>query len=259
MPTSKSTGVISGAAAWIATASFGFAAGPSLSDATLFRTDSTGTNQGATTQINYGAWTTGLNIQNVPGNYGAELFLTKSSTPGPNSFFTPASSFSVPLNPGTNTFYFYADGDDQRGGAFGFGLNLYLDGAAAGSPAISTYNAPGTSVGPGSPDASSTTAGYDFSIVPGAGTVLTTSDGDFVTLTNYQITFVGGPNGDSPIDVVDGGGGSTPYTPPVAPDGITDTVGTFTLTVIPVPEPCVAALAGITTIGVLARRKRTSA
>jgi hypothetical protein len=86
--------------------------------------------------------------------------------------------------------------------------------------------------------------------------VLATSDGDFVTLTNYQITFVGGSNGDSPIDVVDGGGGATPYTPPPAPDGVSDTIGTFTLTVTPMPEPSVAALVGLAALDALARRKR---
>ena len=53
-----------------------------LTSATLFRGDSTGDNQNTTgSAIAHGAWTTGLDVQNVPGNYGAEFFISKVANP----------------------------------------------------------------------------------------------------------------------------------------------------------------------------------
>ena len=211
-------------------------ANPILTGATLFRGDSSGNNlNGFGGVVYWGGWTTVLDQQNIPGNYGAEFFLSQTPTPGPSDFLTPASSFSVNLNPGANTFYFWADGDDTRGGSATFGLSLFFNNAGAVNPAISGYTIPGTGQTLHS-DSAPQTAGYNFQYTPGAGTLSFVMGGQTVTLTSFVIQGAGGAAaGAGGVDLVNSIN-TSPFTPPPHPDGITDTYGTFTLMVVPEPS-----------------------
>ena len=222
-------------------------ANPALTGATLFRGDASGNNlNGQGGVVYFGAWTTVLDQQNIPGNYGGEFFLAQTPTPGPSNFLTPASAFSASLNPGANTFYFWADGDDTRGGSATFGLNLFFNNAGPVSPAISGYTIPGTGQTLNA-DSSPQTAGYNFVYTPGAGALSFTLGGQTVTLSSFVVDGVGGAAaGPGSVDLVNSIN-TMPFTPPPHPDGITDTYGSFTLTVIPEPSAlglfAVAALA----------------
>ncbi len=228
------------------------AAPPALSDGTLFRGDASGANQGTTNVVNSGAWTSVLDQQNIPGNYIAELFFATTPTPAPSDFITPTNALSLHLNQGANTVYFWADGDDTRGGTAGFGMNLYLDGAATAAPSISVF-AP---VGVGQAfvaDGAGTTAGYDGQAVAGANRLSIVDAGQLVTLSAFEITGVGGASaGAGSVDLVNSTN-TSPFTPPPHSDGITDTFGHFTLTVT--PEPASIGAFALATV-CLIRRKR---
>jgi hypothetical protein len=194
-----------------------------LTGAMFFRGDSTGTNLGTSgSTVDYGAWTSGLDVQNVPGNYGAEFFISKVPNPTSTADFISPGNLAASLAIGVNTFYFWADGDDTRGGADTFGLNLYFNNSTSASPSISGYTVPGTGQTLAA-DSSSITAGAGFVPVAGAGTL--TAGG--VTLSSFVVDGVSGQG--STVDVVDSTN-TAPFSFPVVPDGITDTYGTFTLT-----------------------------
>lgn len=201
-----------------------------LTDAVLFRGDSAGQNQDpAGSAIAYGAWSSRLDVQNVPGNYGAELFISTVANPTPSEFLSPGA-LAQSLSSGANTFYFWGDGDDTRGGSATFGLNLFLNGAAPGSPTISGYTIPGTGQTLNA-DSAPVTAGATFVVTPGAGTLsAAVSSTGTVTLTSFQVLGVGGQG--STVDIVNSTNTSA-FTPPPHADGIFDTYGTFTLTVAP--------------------------
>ena len=226
-----------------------------LTNATLFRGDS-GSNQGGSGTAHFGAWTTVLDQQNVPGNYGAELFLSTKSNPGPSDFLSPSAALSLALNDGDNTFYFFGDGDDMHGGTDSFGLNLFLNNAGTLNPNISAYVAPGSGNTAQANPSTSTTVGYDFSLTPGAGTLGPVSvGGSTITLTDFEVLGVGGASGNT-VDLVNSTN-TAPFTPPPAPDGITDTYGVFTIhvstpSVVPLPASCYGAI-GLILVGGIAR------
>jgi hypothetical protein len=201
-----------------------------LTGATFFRGNSTGANQGTSgSVVNYGAWTTGLDVQNVPGNYAAEFFIAKVPNPAASQFLTPGN-FASALTTGANTFYFFADGDDLNGGSQTFGINLFLNGAGVTSPALSGYTVPGTGQSL-SADSSSTTVGINLTVTPGAG-ALSVLEGatETVSLSNFVVQGVSGQN--STVDLVNSTN-TAPFSPPAHPDGVMDTYGTFTITVTP--------------------------
>ncbi len=202
----------------------------SLTNATLFRTDTTGTNLGSSGGIVlHGAWTTVLNEQYAPGGYGAQLFLSNSPNPG-QGFFSPAANLSQALLTGIpNTIYFWADGDDTAGGSDFFGLNLYFNNAAASTPAISAYTTQGTTQVINIDRSTICTAGYDFKCVPGAGEVSFPLGTSTVTLSDFKILGIGGAaTSSSCVDLVNN---AHPTTLPPQPDGVCDTYGQFTITV----------------------------
>ncbi|HEV2202428.1 MAG TPA: hypothetical protein VGR73_21635 [Bryobacteraceae bacterium] len=203
-----------------------------LTNATLFRTDATGTNLASSGGIvNHGGWTTVLDQQNVPGNFFGELFLTAIANPGEGNFLSPSASLAVALPPGVHTFYFWADGDDLVGGTAAFGMNLYFNGAGTQTPSISAFVAPAAG-STFNPDGSTTcTAGFNGQCVRGSAQLGLAVGNTIVTLTDFKILGVGGaPTNNNCQDLVD----STnlgPFAFPAHPDGICDTYGQFTLTV----------------------------
>jgi hypothetical protein len=221
-------------------------AAPTISNATLGRGDAAGQNLDSSGgRVLAGGWTTLLGAQNVPGNLMYNFFITQQMNPTSTDFVTPASSTSIVLNPGSNTFYWWADSDDQRGGSATFALNLFLDGAAPGTPSISGY----TTGGVGSSlnaNSSANTVSFDGSEAPGAGT-LSYSDGvDLVTLTDFEVLGVGNVGGPASSDLV------SHFT--AGADGQTDTFGSFTLVVT--PEPASLGVLGIGTLALAVRRRR---
>jgi len=231
----------------------------SLSNGTLFRTDAGGTNQNTSgSTVARGAWGTVLGQQNIPGNYGAQLFLATTATPSASDFFAPASSFSAGLQEGANTFYFWGDGDDLAGGTAAFGLNLWFDGAAASAVAISALApTPGTTFSANS--SSGCTAAYNFTCVAGSGALSFVVGDATITLTDFRILGVGnGSGGEDRVyhDNVNG------YAPPAHGNGVNDTYGYFVLNVAttttetPVPEPATWALM-ITGFGLAGTALRT--
>jgi hypothetical protein len=210
--------------------------GLALTGATLFDADASGNNlNGTGNAVAHGAWTTVLDQQTSAGDYGGELFLTQVPNPTDSDFLSPSAALSIPLSPGTNTIYFYCDGNDPLGGSQAFGLNLFLDNAGPVSPGLSGYTPyPGT---PGTlqADSSTNTAGYNFQFAAGAGALTYTRGGQAITLSDFEVTAVGGPGGDSTVELVSSTY-SAPYTPPPSdPNGDTDTYGQFTVTVATAP------------------------
>jgi hypothetical protein len=231
-------------------------AGPSLTNATLYDVDATGTNLNSTSVVNRGGWTTVLDQQNVPGNYAAELFLAATPNPTPAEFLTPQTATSIALHAGANTIYFWGDSDDTAGGAFGFGLNLFVDGAGATSPSISALAVPGAGPAATSNNTTGCTAGYTLQCTPGAGTLTA----GMVTLTDFQVfARGGGTGGEDRVSSTN----TMPFTPPTGSDGINDTYGSFTLVFTPsgAPEPATWAmmLLGFGGLGAAMRSRRRQA
>jgi hypothetical protein len=167
------------------------AGAPAATNVTLFRTDATGLNLMASgDHFSRGVWTTQLAAMNVPGNYVVHLFIAKVPNPAPTDFVALTGALSLPLAAGDNKFYFFADRDDTAGGDAGFGLNVWLAAAAAGSPTLSGFMAvPG-----GTLMADETTGcspAYDGSCGVSAK-ALATGSGTTVTLTSFVVGGVGG-------------------------------------------------------------------
>jgi hypothetical protein len=163
-----------------------------LTNGTLFRSDSTGTNLNTSGgHFNSGVWTTQSGAQNVPGNYVAHLFVTTVPDPGPGDFLALSAPLSANLSAGANIFYWFADSDDTTGGSFGFGLNLWLGGAAADAPSISAFTAT-----VGGALAANGTAGcapaFDGTCATSASTLSWTSGTSTATLTSFSIDGIGG-------------------------------------------------------------------
>jgi hypothetical protein len=166
-----------------------------LTNGTLFRVDSTGTNLDTVSgvHVGHGVWSTLAAVQNIPGNYGAHLFLSTVSNPGPNDFLSLSTPLESMLSPGPNTFYFFANSDDPMGGNYGFGMNLWLDSAAAANPAISVFAAVPSDGGGCGPDGTTgCTGGFDDACYPGASTLSWSGAGSTVTLTSFSVDTVGG-------------------------------------------------------------------
>jgi hypothetical protein len=163
----------------------------------LFRSDATGTNLASGGgHVNYGAWTTEIGAQNIPGNYAGHLFIATTASPAPNDFVALTGTLSLTLAAGENVFHFFANSDDSRGGSYGFGLNVWLGAAAAASPTLSAFGAT-----PGNAFVVDGTTGcspaYDGSCGVSADTLATTSS-PTVTLTSFTVAGVGG--GQAPVD-----------------------------------------------------------
>ena len=169
----------------------------SATNLTLFRTDATGLNLGASGgHVTRGVWTTQAGAQNVPGNYVVHLFIATSPNPGPDDFVALASPLSLTLAAGDNRFYFFADSDDKGGGDYGFGLNVWLGDAAAASPTLSGFTAvPGDTVMVDGTTGCS--PAYDGSCAVSAHTLATTTS-PTVNLTSFVVVGVGG--GTAPAD-----------------------------------------------------------
>jgi hypothetical protein len=164
---------------------------------TLFRTDGTGLNLAAGGgHFNHGVWSTQAGAQNIPGNYVAHLFIATTPNPGPSDFVAPTGPLSLPVAAGDNQFYFFANADDTLGGAYGFGLNVWLGNAPAGSPILSAFAAV-----PGGTFMADATTGcspaYDGTCGVSAHTLATTT-APTVTLTSFSIAGVGGAT--APMD-----------------------------------------------------------
>jgi hypothetical protein len=173
-----------------------------VTNLTLFRTDATGVNLGATGgHFTRGVWTTQVGAQNVPGNYVVHLFIATSPNPAPGDFVALASPLSLTLAAGDNTFYFFADFDDPGGGEFGFGLNVWLDDANAASPTLSGF----TAVPGGTVMVDGTTGcspAYDGTCGVSAHTLATTTS-PTVNLTSFVIAGVGGATAPADAGVSD--------------------------------------------------------
>jgi hypothetical protein len=252
------------AVVWVASASFiAASASPSLTNATLFNADSTGTNLGTVNSgatVGHGAYTTQPATQNVPGNYGANLFISTIPNPTSADFLSPANPLSIALSPGANTFYFWADGYDAAGGTGGFGLNLWIDGAAASNPGIAAFAS--TSTIPSSSFVADSTSGctsdFNFACVPGAGTLSVSAGGDTISLTAFSIEGLGGATANPGCQDKVGTDNNSPAIMNT-PNGICDNFGTFTLTDTPAvaaPEPASAALVAFGLIGISCCRVR---
>jgi hypothetical protein len=199
-----------------------------LNGLTFFRGDSAGDNQNAQgSAIAHGGWTSGLDVQNVPGNYAGEFFISKVANPTAADFLTPAT-LSLALTEGANTFYFWADGDDTQGGSATFGLNVFLNSSSGATPTLSGYTAPGTGKTL-SADSAAVTPTVNMVVVPGAGTLSkAVGSSGTATLSAFQILGVSGQG--STVDLVNSTN-TAPFSPPPHADGIFDTYGTFTITV----------------------------
>jgi len=164
---------------------------PLLTNATLYRVDATGQNLGASGgHVTLGAWSTVPSVQNIPGNYGGQLFIARVPLPSSADFFSPSATISIALAPGDNVFYFFGNGDDPRGGTYGFGLNLWLGSSTPDAPALSGFAAKpsGTLMADG---ATGCSPAYDDTCAASAGT-LTAATPPAVTLTDFTINRVGG-------------------------------------------------------------------
>ena len=199
-----------------------------LTGLTFFRGDASGNNQNSSgSVIDFGAWTSGLDVQNVPGNYGGELFISKVPNPTPADFLSPAA-LSLSLSAGDNKFYFWADGDDTRGGSSSFGLNVFLNSSSGTTPTLSGYSVPGTGQTLLA-DSAAVTPSLNFIVTPGAGKLsASVGTSGTVTLSAFQIQGVSGQG--STVDIVNSTN-TVPFTPPAHADGVFDTYGTFTITV----------------------------
>lgn len=184
-----------------------------------------------------GAFSGGQAWNTRGGDAVYNLYVEKDTPPLLNSGNAAGASISVPLVPGTYTYYLYA----EQGGLPSFpyaGVNLFFDGQSV--PGISAYAPVDTSGG--SPNGSASTADLDGNAIAGANTLTATVGGMTVTLSNFLFTSLGSG---SP-DVVSAFNN--------APSGATDFVASFTLTVraatppAPVPAqsgPMIALLAAL--------------
>jgi hypothetical protein len=163
-----------------------------VTNVTFFRTDSTGLNLAAGGGIfTRGVWSTQVGAQNIPGNYVAHFFIATAPDPGPSDFVTLTSPLSLSLAAGANKFYYFADGDDQAGGNYGFGLNIWLGSAAAASPTLSGF----TAVPGGTVMVDGTTGcspAYDGTCGVSAHSLATSTNSPTVTLTSFIVAGVGG-------------------------------------------------------------------
>ena len=188
------------------------------------------------------------------------LYVTQANTGLGGSFLNhgdgPETSISLELIPGTYNFWMfgapYIDVDY-------FALNLFFDNDNT-NPAISVFAPVNRSSSPPFPafqaNNSTSTWALDLSapngwIVPGAGTLSTTDRHLMITLTDYRWSAWDVYN----LDRVSPGND--------VPDGAADFVGTFTLHVAAVPEPCALTVwwvlgASGFTVGCRRRRKRAA-
>jgi len=118
----------------------------------------------------------------------------------------------------------------MAGGTYGFGVNLWLDGAAPGSPRVSAFAANGDAGTFMADGTAGCTPDFNGRCTAGSNALSWLRGTHTVTLTSFSISQIGGATagGTSCVDKV-GYANSTVIQN--MPNGICDTVGNFTLTV----------------------------
>jgi hypothetical protein len=142
-------------------------------------------------------------------------------------------SISYALTPGIYEFYFFTMGFWNNNPGY-YALNFFFDGDNT-NPGISVYSPANTSTATAIAAGLATLSldGDNGNPVPSPGSLVYTANNLSVTLTAYgygEPGVFGGP----PLDRVSNLNSQ--------PDGYLDSVGTFTLTVAPVPEPSSSAI-----------------
>lgn len=195
-------------------------------------------------------------IMNTLGNEVsfANLYITQPNggytAPFLNSGNGNGASVSINLTPGTYQFYFFNMGFwDNNPGTYG--LNLFFGGDNT-HPGISAYSPANTVTAVAVQTGQNTLSlnGDGDHMVPAPGSLTYAAGGFSVSLTGYgygEPGVFGGP----PLDRV----GNLDS----QPDGYTDSVGIFNLTVTAVPEPpqfVIASLAALVFFGLKSRASR---
>jgi hypothetical protein len=197
--------------------------------------------------------TAGSPIWNTLGNElsFANLYVTQPnsgySAPFINSGNGAGASISYALTPGNYQFYFFCDAFPNNDPGY-YGLSLFFDDNNNATPGIAAYSAVGVSSAnavpagygtlplsgnTGDPAPAPGTYIYTTTPVAAPGTLTYTADGLTVTLTSYGF----GMPGSFGVPVLDRVGNLND-----SPDGDPDGIGTFTLSVTPVPEPSTISL-----------------
>lgn len=158
-----------------------------------------------------------------------------------NSGNSAATSIAVALNtPGTYTFNFAGENVNSNT-APQLAINFFFNGNAS-SPGISARGLDGGGFAPNG----GTTNLPDFTPVAGSNSLSFNSNGFLITLTNYSYQTASGTDQVSSFNN--------------APNGLGDTIGTFTLSVAPATVPEVSSVLLVTLGGLLGgdaiRRKK---
>jgi hypothetical protein len=201
-----------------------------LTDIVLFRADANGST------ISEGWNTRG-------GDFISNLYLTSGG-----NFINSGNETGVPVAldlsvPGSYTFGFFGENVNSNT-APPLSLNLFFNGNAA-TPSIS---ARGVNGGGFFPNSSASTSLPNFGIVPGANTLSFSNNGRQITLSAFTYQTATGTDQVSSFTNT--------------PNGLGDTIGSFTLTVTSIapsaaPEPSTFALLAFGSIaGVVAARRR---
>lgn len=197
--------------------------------------------------------TAGSPIFNTLGNEAsfANMYVTQPNAgynaPLINSGNGSSASIAYALTPGSYEFYFFQMGfwDNNPGN---YALNLFFNGDNT-NPGIAAYSPANTSTATAIP-AGLATVSLSVALniyVPSPGSLVYTANGLSVTLTAYgfgEPGVFGGP----PADRV-GNLNSLP-------DGYTDSVGRFTLSVVAVPEPSAFAVGCVAVVVFRSRRNK---
>lgn len=204
--------------------------------------------------------TAGSPVWNTFGNEVsyANLYVTQPnagfSAPFLNSGNGGSASISYALTPGNYQFYFYSDAFANNNPGY-YALSVFFDGNNNTTPGISSYSAVGVSSATAVPFGLNTlplsgstnfpapppgTFIPSITPIPGPGSLTYTADDLVVTLTSYGFGMPGAfgvPLSDrvSNLDNL--------------PNGDSDAIGLFVLTVAPVPEPSAVGLGILGVVG----------